>query len=73
MPKVIAKMIAESLGGEGEGKTLADRVKDLEDKYEQLVREVGMIEKGLTLLNRRASRVYLDEEGLGSGGEQVRA
>ena len=30
MPKVIAKMIAESLGGEGEGKTLVDRVKNLE-------------------------------------------
>ena len=32
-----------------------------------------MIEKGLTLLKRRASRVYLDEEGLGSDREQVRA
>lgn len=62
VPKVIAKIIAESLGGEGEGKTLADRVKDLEEKYEQLVREVGRIEKDLALLKRRVSRGHLDEE-----------
>ena len=54
VPKVIAKIIAESLE---DGETLADRVKDLEAKYDQLAREVGRIEKDLALL-QKALREY---------------
>ncbi|BAB66382.1 hypothetical protein STK_13235 [Sulfurisphaera tokodaii str. 7] len=49
VPKVIGKIIAESLG---DGETLTDRVKDLEAKYEQLVKEVGRMEKDLALLQK---------------------
>ena len=49
VPKVIAKIIAESLE---DGETLEDRVKDLEAKYDQLAREVGRIEKDLALLQK---------------------
>ncbi|MEM4971030.1 MAG: hypothetical protein QXE01_07255 [Sulfolobales archaeon] len=51
-PALVKKIVLEYLG-EVEYGDLVSRIKNLEEKYEQLAKEVGRIEKDLALLVKR--------------------
>ena len=55
VPRLVRGLVLEYLGEAGEG-NLAGRLRVLEEKYEQLARELGRVEKDLALLMKRCSK-----------------
>ena len=55
VPQLVRGLVLEYLGEAGEG-DLARRLRELEEKYEQLARELGRMEKDLALLMKRCSK-----------------
>ena len=55
VPQLVRSLVLEYLGEAGEG-NLARRLRELEEKYEQLARELGRVEKDLALLMKRCSK-----------------
>ncbi len=55
VPALVKSLVLEFIG-EAEYGDLVTRIRDLEEKYEQLAREVGRIEKDLVLLAKRRSK-----------------
>jgi len=56
VPQLVRSLVLEYLGEAGEG-NLARRLRELEEKYEQLARELGRVEKDLALFMKRCSKV----------------
>lgn len=55
VPQLVRSLVLEYLGEAGED-NLARRLRELEEKYEQLARELGRVEKDLALLMKRCSK-----------------
>ena len=55
VPRLVRGLVLEYLGETG-GDNLAGRLRELEEKYEQLARELGRVEKDLALLMKRCSK-----------------
>jgi len=55
VPRLVRGLVLEYLGEAGEG-NLARRLRELEEKYEQIARELGRVEKDLALLMKRCSK-----------------
>ena len=55
VPRLVKSLVLEYLGETGDG-NLARRLKELEEKYEQLARELGRVEKDIALLMKRCSK-----------------
>lgn len=55
VPRLVRGLVLEYLGEAEEG-NLAGRLGELEEKYEQLARELGRVEKDLALLMKRCSK-----------------
>ena len=53
IPRLVKNITLVYLGEKGEEPDLLNRVRELERKYEQLVKEVGRIEVDLALLEKR--------------------
>ena len=55
VPQLVRGLVLEYLGEAGEG-NLARRLRELEEKYEQIARELSRVEKDLALLMKRCSK-----------------
>mgnify|MGYP001772808095 CR=1 FL=1 len=55
VPGLVRNLVLEFLG-EAEDENLVHKLRKLEEKYEQLSREVGRIERDLALLAKRCGR-----------------
>ena len=55
VPQLVRGLVLEYLGEARDG-NLASRVKELEEKYEQLAKELGRVEKDLALLMKRCCK-----------------
>ncbi|MEB3764580.1 MAG: ribbon-helix-helix protein, CopG family [Desulfurococcales archaeon] len=55
VPQLVRSLVLEYLGEARDG-NLVSRVRELEEKYEQLAKELGRVEKDLALLMKRCSR-----------------
>ena len=55
VPQLVRSLVLEYLGEAGEG-NLASRVIELEERYEQLAKELGRVEKDLALLMKRCCK-----------------
>ena len=53
--QLVRGLVLEYLGEAGEG-NLARRLRELEEKYEQIARELGRVEKDLALVMKRYSK-----------------
>ena len=55
VPQLVKSLVLEYLGEIGDG-DIASKVRELEEKYEQLAKELGRMEKDLALLMKRCSK-----------------
>ncbi len=55
VPQLVRSLVLEYLGEARDG-NLASRVIELEEKYEQLAKELGRVEKDLALLMKRCCK-----------------
>ena len=55
VPQLVRSLVLEYLGETRDG-NLASRFRELEEKYEQLAKELGRVEKDLALLMKRCCK-----------------
>lgn len=55
VPQLVRSLVLDYLGEAGEG-NMVSRLRELEEKYEQLAKELGRVEKDLALLIKRCYR-----------------